>query len=82
MRHYLSMSKDPESDDLLAKPANEKADETIVYNMAALAQKLGFTPPAQCLLKARKPDSYEYSTDDFEQSIRRIVEVLHCGHAM
>jgi hypothetical protein len=42
MRYYPSMSKDPESDDLLTRPANEKADETVVYKMAVLAQKLGF----------------------------------------
>ncbi|PCG89751.1 hypothetical protein PENOC_105170 [Penicillium occitanis (nom. inval.)] len=42
MRHYPSMSKDPESDDLLTRPASEKADETVVYEMAVLAQKLGF----------------------------------------
>jgi hypothetical protein len=89
MRHYPSMSKDPESDDLLTRPANEKADETVVYEMAVLAQKLGFTsagieeiiiqsPDRQiavdCLLKARKPENYQYSATDFERSVRRIVE--------
>uniref|UniRef100_A0A093VHN0 Calponin likey domain-containing protein n=1 Tax=Talaromyces marneffei PM1 TaxID=1077442 RepID=A0A093VHN0_TALMA len=89
MRHYPSMSKDPESDDLLTRPASEKADETVVYAMAVLAQKLGFTsagvkeiidqsPDRQiavdCLLKARKPESYQYSAADLERSVRRIVE--------
>ena len=89
MRHYPSMTKDPESNNLLTRPANEKADETVVYEMAVLAQKLGFTSPdiqeiinqspdrqiaADCLLKARKPESYEYSADDFERLVRRIVE--------
>ncbi|EED23183.1 conserved hypothetical protein [Talaromyces stipitatus ATCC 10500] len=89
MRHYPSMSKDPESDDLLTRPASEKADETVVYEMAVLAQKLGFmsagikeiidqSPDRQiavdCLLKARKPESYQYSAADLERSVRRIVE--------
>lgn len=89
MRHYPSMSKDPESNDLLTRPASEKADETVVYEMAVLAQKLGFmsagieeiidqSPDRQiavdCLLKARKPESYQYSAADLERSVRRIVE--------
>lgn len=42
MRHYPSMSKDPKSNDLLTRPASEKADETVVYKIAVLTQKLGF----------------------------------------
>ena len=89
MRYYPSMAKDPESDNLLAKAGPEKADETVVYDMAVLAQKLGFTSPLvreiinrspdrqiaqDCLLKARKPDRFEYSADVFERLVHRIVE--------
>lgn len=87
MRHYPKLAKDPESDDLVAKPGCEKADETVLYNMAALAQKLGFDSPQireltsqspdhqiarATLLKARKPDQYRYG-DSFESHVGTIV---------
>ncbi|QKX63195.1 uncharacterized protein TRUGW13939_10364 [Talaromyces rugulosus] len=89
MRHYPQLAKETENDDLLAKPENEKPDGAVVYEMAILAQKLGFKSTAidkiingspdwqiarDCLLKARKPDCYEFTADDFDTSIRGIVE--------
>ncbi|RMJ21259.1 hypothetical protein PHISP_07872, partial [Aspergillus sp. HF37] len=87
MRHYPNLAKEPESDDLVAKPGCEKADETALYNMAVLAQKLGFDSPQireltsqspdhqiarAALLKARKPDQYRYG-DIFESLAGTIV---------
>ena len=84
MRHYPNLAKEPTSDDRVAKPSCEKADETALYDMAVLAQKLGFdsrqitnlinqSPDRQiaraALLKARKPDRYRYDSDSFESFI-------------
>jgi hypothetical protein len=70
MRHYPRIPKEPESDNLIAKPSYEKADEMVLYEMAVLAWQLGFdslqikklmeqSPDRQiakaALLKARKP---------------------------
>lgn len=89
MRHYPSISKDPKSDDLLTRPANKKADETMIYKIAVLAQKLGFmsagieeiiiqSPNQQiavdCLLKAQKPENYQYSATKFKWSVHHIVK--------
>ncbi|CRG91095.1 Titin [Talaromyces islandicus] len=89
MRHYPQLAKETQNDDLLAKPDNEKADGAVVYEMAILAQKLGFQSTAideiingspdwqiarDCLLQARKPDRYEFSAGDLDASIRGIVE--------
>lgn len=37
MRHYPNLAKEPESEDRVAKPSCEKADETALYDMAILA---------------------------------------------
>lgn len=84
MRHYPDLAKEPTSDDRVAKPSCEKADDTTLYDMAVLAQKLGFSSPQitklmnqspdrqvarATLLKARKPDRYRYDSDSFESFI-------------
>jgi hypothetical protein len=50
MCYYPKIAKDPESNNLLAKPINEKADKTVIYDMVALTQKLGFNSPRICKL--------------------------------
>lgn len=87
MRHYPKMAKDTSA--LLAKPNSEKADEIVTYEMAILARQLGFDSPqiqelieqspdrqiAQtALLKARKPDRYQYDSEILERLINLIVE--------
>nr|KMM64374.1 hypothetical protein CPAG_00726 [Coccidioides posadasii RMSCC 3488] len=90
MRHYPSMPADPKNDDdLLAKPNRAKADECVVYQMAALAHRLGFrsteitelmnqSPDRQiarpALLKARKPGRFRYNPQVFETLVDRIVD--------
>lgn len=87
MRHYPQMAKDTRRDGLLAKAPSKKADEAVVYEMAALARKLGFrstqitgllsrSPDRQiahaALLKARKPERYQYDPEHLERLIDRI----------
>lgn len=87
MRHYPQMAKDTRRDGLLAKAPSEKADEAVIYEMAALARKLGFrstqisgllsrSPDRQiahaALLKARKPERYRYDPERLERLIDRI----------
>jgi hypothetical protein len=87
MRHYPQMAKDSRRDVLLAKAPSEKADEAVIYEMAALARKLGFrsaqitrllsrSPDRQiahaALLKARKPERYRYDPERLERLIDRI----------
>lgn len=93
MRHYPEMAKDVQSGTLKASPtrakARAKADESVIYDMAALARKLGFqttqieeilkqSPDRQiaraALLKARKPDLYHYEGETFESLIDRITD--------
>ncbi|OJD10549.1 hypothetical protein ACJ73_09760, partial [Blastomyces percursus] len=89
MRHYPKMPREPESDDLVARPGHEKADETALHEMAVLAQKLGFdstritdlielSPDRQIaravLLKARDPERFRYDSGIFETLIGRIAE--------
>jgi hypothetical protein len=45
MRHYPKMPRLSGSDDLLAKPDCEKADEMVLHGLAVLAQRLGFNSP-------------------------------------
>ena len=88
MRHYPNLARESESDDLVAKPNYEKADETALYNMAVLARELGFVSPQieklienspdrqiarATLLKARKPERYRYDSDSFESLISTIA---------
>lgn len=87
MRHYENLAKEPKRANLVAKPGCEKADETALYDMAVLAQKLGFDSPQitelinqspdrqiarAVLLKARKPDRYRYG-DIFESLVSTIA---------
>ncbi|OJD10439.1 hypothetical protein AJ78_08556 [Emergomyces pasteurianus Ep9510] len=89
MRHYPKMPREPESDDLVARPGHEKADETALHEMAVLAQKLDFdstritdlielSPDRQIaravLLKARDPERFRYDSGIFETLIGRIAE--------
>ena len=88
MRHYPEMAKKSTSKKVVAK-ASGKADEVVLYNMAALAQKIGFSstrvtelldcaPDRQiareALLKARKPGSYRYENATFDSLVDRVVE--------
>jgi hypothetical protein len=89
MRHYPQIPREQRSDDLVAKSGHEKADEMILHDMAVLAQRLGFDSPhiqnliqrspdrqmaREVLLKARKPDRYQYPEDIFESLVTRICE--------
>ncbi|GFF96384.1 hypothetical protein IFM53868_08512 [Aspergillus udagawae] len=89
MRHYPQIPREQTSDDLVAKPGHEKADEIILHDMAVLAQRLGFDSPhiqnliqrspdqqmaRDILLKARKPDRYQYPEDIFESLVTRICD--------
>ncbi|KAK9578945.1 hypothetical protein V6Z93_009873 [Aspergillus fumigatus] len=92
MRHYPDMAKDVQCGHPKANPARAKArakaDESVIHDMAALAQKLGFRTPQikeilkqspdrqiarATLLKARKPDRYHYDSETFESLVDRIV---------
>lgn len=91
MRHYPDMAKDIQSgqdaNPTRAK-ARARADESVIYNMAILARKLGFRTPQikeilrqspdrqiawAALLKARKPDHYHYDSEIFESLIEQIA---------
>lgn len=91
MRHYPDMAKDIQSGQN-ANPtrakARARADESVIYNMAILARKLGFRTPQikeilrqspdrqiawAALLKARKPDHYHYDSEIFESLIEQIA---------
>ncbi|KAL5335653.1 hypothetical protein BJX70DRAFT_390567 [Aspergillus crustosus] len=89
MRHYPKIPKESKSDNLVAKPGCEKADEAILHGMAILAQRLGFDSPQirnlaqqspdrqmarDILLKARKPENYQYHDDIFESLVTRICD--------
>ncbi|KAJ5117538.1 hypothetical protein N7448_011170 [Penicillium atrosanguineum] len=89
MRHYTQLARKPTSKKVVAKANSSKADEVVLYDMAALARKLGFNSvPAtdllslspdrhiarEALLKARKPGSYRYNLNSFESLIDRVVE--------
>lgn len=90
-RHYPKVPKEPESDDLVAKASCEKADESVLHDMAVLAQRLGFdsqriqrlvdeSPDRQMardiLLRARKPEIYQYDSNTFESLVTRICDCL------
>ncbi|KAF4210314.1 hypothetical protein CNMCM5878_004631 [Aspergillus fumigatiaffinis] len=89
MRHYPQIPREQRSDDVVAKSGHEKADEMILHDMAVLAQRLGFDSPhiqnliqrspdrqmaRDILLKARKPDRYQYPENIFESLVTRICE--------
>jgi hypothetical protein len=84
MCHYPQIPREQSSDDLMAKPGYAKADEMVLHDMAILAQHLRFnslhiqnliqeSPDQQMahdiLLKARKPDHYQYPEDIFKSLI-------------
>ena len=89
MRHYTQLARKTTSKKVVAKANSSKADEVVLYDMAALSQKLGFNSvPAtdllglspdrhiarEALLKARKPGSYRYDSNTFECLVDRVVE--------
>ncbi|KAL2812033.1 hypothetical protein BDW59DRAFT_155380 [Aspergillus cavernicola] len=90
MRHYPLMPPDPKKDDnLLAKPARAKADERAIYEMAELADRLGFKSPEieaiidsspdhqiarEALLQARKPNRFRYNAQQFDTLVSQIVD--------
>ncbi|KAB8069052.1 hypothetical protein BDV29DRAFT_195186 [Aspergillus leporis] len=89
MRHYPKVAKEPEKDDPVAKASREKTDKTVLYDMAVLAQRLGFASPQitelvaqsldhqiaeDALVKARKPDRYRYSSETRNTLINQIVD--------
>ena len=89
MRHYPRLSRKPQKKDPAAKPNREVADQTILYDMAVLARRLGFKSPQiaqlieqspdrqiaqDALLRARRPDCYQYNEGEFECLINRVTE--------
>ncbi|KAL3469007.1 hypothetical protein BJX99DRAFT_268801 [Aspergillus californicus] len=89
MRHYPQMGKDSKREDLLAKAPGERADETIIFEMATLARNVGFENPQiaiileespdnqiahAALLKARKPERYQYDPGELNNLIHTITE--------
>ena len=77
--------------DLLAKVGGGEADETVLCEFAALTYRLGFESDEVCalkqrspdreiarsaLLKARKPDRYEYDDVVLESHIAQIVRMF------
>jgi len=93
MRHYLEMPADTKKNakDLLAKAGCYEADETILFELAALAGWVGFESKeihdlkqrssdreiaCKALLKARKPDRYKYDNAVFEAHVTRIMEMF------
>lgn len=89
MRFYPQLGREATSKKVVAKTNCGKADEVVLYNMAALSQKLGFNSTSatdwlnrspdrhvarEALLKARNPGSYRYDLFAFESLIDRVVE--------
>ena len=56
MRHYTKLPKKSEKDDPVAKAQCEKADETVLYDMAVFAWRLGFHLPDIEELIKKSPD--------------------------
>lgn len=92
MRHYTKLPKKPEKDDPVAKAQCEKADETVLYDMAVFVRRLGFHSPEieelikksphhqiarNALLRARKPDQYRYDSATFESLASQIAGCFH-----
>ena len=93
MRHYRDMPTEARKmkKDLLAKPGVEKADEQVLSEFAALADRLGFESDEiralkqrssdreiarNALLKARKPNRYQYEETTLEAHITQIVNLF------
>jgi len=90
MRHFREMPVEPKKKkkNLLAKPGARRADETVLCEFAALADRLGFESgeisalkqrssdreiARNALLEARKSNRFEYSDALFESHIAQIV---------
>ncbi|KAF2267287.1 hypothetical protein CC78DRAFT_551975 [Lojkania enalia] len=90
MRHYRDMPPDSKKKDkdLLAKAECHGADDTVLYEFAALADRLGFASPGidrlkqrssdretarNALLKARKPGRYRYDDTMLEAYVDQIL---------
>ena len=88
MRHYPQMPREPKRKNRLAKPANATADEYAVFDMACLAQRLGFQSPEitdignqspdrqiamQALLQARRPDHFVYEESALDSLVHTIA---------
>ncbi|OKP12985.1 hypothetical protein PENSUB_1328 [Penicillium subrubescens] len=90
MRHYESMPPPARNDEeLLTKSERGELDESVLFEMAGLARRLGFwskeikqllqrSPDRliarNALLRARKPDHFHYEPEQFETLIDRVVE--------
>jgi hypothetical protein len=89
MRHYPRLSKKPQKREPMAKPNHDVMDHMILYDMAALARKLGFKSPQidqlmqqspdrqiaqDALLRARRPDCYGYNAAEVESLIDKVTE--------
>ncbi|CAI7613159.1 unnamed protein product [Penicillium pancosmium] len=96
MRHYPQLARKTTSKRVVAKANSGKPDGAVLYNLAILSQSLGFksatavdlvkvSPDRQialeALLKARKPDSYQYDINLFESLVERVVECFACAVA-
>ena len=93
MRHYRDMPTEArkKGKDLLAKAGVENADEEVLSEFAALAERLGFESSEisaskqrssdgeiarKALLKARKPDRYSYDNAALEAHVAQIVKLF------
>ncbi|CCD42643.1 hypothetical protein BofuT4_P074450.1 [Botrytis cinerea T4] len=93
MRNYKEIPPDTKKKkkDLLAKSGVEKADETMLSEFAALADRLGFASPEiqtlkqsssdreialQALLKARKPEWYQYDETTLTSNVAQIMKLF------
>lgn len=89
MRHYPKIPRPSGGDDLVAKPDCKKADNTVLYSLAVLAQQLRFnslniqqlaeqSPDRQIardvLLKARPPGHYHFNSGTFKSLMTRICD--------
>lgn len=96
MRHYPQLARNTMSKKAVAKANCGKADGSILYDLAILSQNLGFkstkavdlvkvSPDRQiareALLKARKPESYQYDANLFETLIDRVMQCFTCAIA-
>ena len=90
MRHYREIPKEAKSK-LLAKVVVEREDENILSALAVLANKVGFESAEiydlkrrssdndiarNSLLKARRPDQYQYNNSTLEASVAQIVSLF------
>jgi hypothetical protein len=91
MRDFNQVPAEPKRKNLLANPARKEADENVLYEFATLAYRLGFesdqiysltrrSPDREiarnALLKARKPDRYQYDEAVFEDCVEQIVRMF------